>query len=136
VPRVGVRDRLLRRLERHPLAGRDALGRLGRRLDLAGLHEEEVADLVDQLAAKAEVPVDRVDPAPDGHLVQPRFLPHLAHGGLLGPFARFEMALGKSPVAIAVPDEQEERTGRADAVDDAAGGGLALGAGTAHGRGQ
>ena len=71
-----------------------------------------MADLVDQLPAEAEVPVDRVDRAAQREIVEPGLLAHLADRGVLGALAVLEVALGKSPVLVAVADEEKERRAR------------------------
>src|SRR5690606_31438656 len=61
--RVVVGKRVERFVQRAPAAGGDPLVRLGHRVAIARLEQEEVAVLVDVPAAEAEVPVDDADRA-------------------------------------------------------------------------
>ena len=67
--------------DRHPAARRDSLGPLGGGGQLGGLHEEEVTRLVDQLPAKAKLPLDAVHSAADTQFGQTGFLGDFPKGG-------------------------------------------------------
>src|SRR5919106_6080763 len=114
----------------------DPLVALGHRLSAAGFEQEEVAVLVDRLAAEAEVPVDHLYGSMQHQLAQARFLRNLAARRLRGRFARLEMTFGKSPVAVRVADQQVvDLAVRGAAEDDATSGRLALRAALAfHGQ--
>src|SRR5438045_424104 len=87
----------------------DAFVRLRYRIAVLRLEQEEMAVLVDGLAAEAEVPVDHADRSVQHEIVEPGLLAYLAprrDGRRLGDL---EVALGEAPVAIGVPDQQEAR---------------------------
>src|SRR2546422_3363471 len=111
-----------------PGAVGDPLLRLRHGISLPGLEQEEVAVLVDRLAAEPEVPVDHLDRAAQHQVAEPRLLRHLAASGLSGRLTRLEMALREAPVLVRVPDEQEpHHCFRAAPEHHPAGAGLALG---------
>src|SRR5690606_42034900 len=73
-PRVVVAEDIERLVERFPPRRGDPLVGLGHRLALGRLEQEEVAELVDVLAAEAEVPVDQLDRPDEGERPQPTLL--------------------------------------------------------------
>src|SRR5207253_8185152 len=87
----------------------DALLLLRDALAARRLEQEEVAELVDRLAAEAEVPVDDANGAVPHQVLEPGLLGHFAARGVGGGLAGFEVALGESPVAIGVADQEEPR---------------------------
>src|SRR3989442_5175469 len=89
-----------------PGAGGDPLLRLRHGISLPGLEQEEVAVLVDRLAAEPEVPVDDLDRAVQHQLAEPRLLRHLAAGGLSGRLSPLEMTPREAPVLVRVAAEQ------------------------------
>src|SRR6185295_9724155 len=88
---------------------------------LSGLHEKEVADLVNEMPAEAKKPVDPVDRPANGQVREASLFRHLAHRRGFRRFATFEMALGKSPILIAVANEQKQRSRVVETKHDAAG---------------
>src|SRR2546422_5434177 len=111
-----------------PGAVGDPLLRLRHGISLPGLEQEEVAVLVDRLAAEPEVPVDDLDRAVQHQVTEARLLRHLAAGGLSGRLTRLEMTLREAPVLVRVADEQEpHHSVRAAPEHDAAGASLPLG---------
>src|SRR5262249_172598 len=60
----------------------------------------------------------------DDEIAETGLLPNLAQRGILGPFARLEVALWESPIAIAVANEQIERPAVHHAKHDATGRGF------------
>ena len=93
---------------------------------MARLDEEEVAGFMDAPPAEAELPVDGVDLSVHGERPEPRLLSHLAERSLRGRLARLDVALRKSPVAIRVTDQQDERALPVATEDDPAGGDLLM----------
>src|SRR6185503_13511990 len=114
--------------------GGDALGALRLRVGDRGLHEEKLAPFVNQRAAEPEEPLDLLHRAGHRGGADPRLLHHLAQRRGVGSLAALDVALGKSPVAVAVADEQVARLPIHDAEHDAAGRRLVSRAGTARAR--
>src|SRR6266704_5840088 len=87
-----------------------------------------MAELVDRLAAEAEVPVDDANGAVPHQVLEPGLLGHFAARGVGGRLAGLEVALGESPVAVGVADPEEPRLAARSAPEyDPARRGLALG---------
>src|SRR5262249_35156486 len=112
-----------------PAARGDALRLLRRCVGQLRKHQVEVADLVNETPTKTEIPVDRVDARPDAEVVETCFFADLAERSGLEALAIFDVALWKAPVVVAVPDDQEQGSGRTSGAfthphDDAARGGL------------
>src|SRR2546430_745558 len=130
---VVIGDPPPRLLQRIPGALRDPFFRLRHRLAAARLEQKEVTVLVDRLATEPEVPVDHLDRAVQDQVVESGFLGHLAARRLGRGLASLEVALGKAPVFVGVPDQEKPRRGppRRPPEHDAAGAGLAGGAGLA-----
>src|SRR5688572_8817151 len=114
--RVRVRDALHRVAHRRPAACSDAFLPLRRGLTGHRFHEVEVTHLVDQAAAKSEVPIDGVDLAAQGEIVEAGFLLHLTQRGQLGRLIDLEVPFGEPPVLVAVANEQIERASAIHAV--------------------
>src|SRR5438105_9121704 len=87
----------------------DAFVRLGHRVAVLRLEQKKVAVLVDRLPAEPEVPVDHADRSVQHEVVEPRLLADLAPCRDRRGLGDLEVALGKAPVAIGVPDQQEVR---------------------------
>src|SRR5205807_10032840 len=127
--RVVVGDRAPRLLGGVPRTIGDAFLRLRHALAAPRLEQEEVAELVDRLAAKPEVPIDHANRAVQHQVLEPGLLGHFAPRGVGRRLPGLEVTLGEPPVAIGVADQEEPRLAvRRAAEDDAAGRGLALGA--------
>src|SRR5207248_4558159 len=107
ISRVVVRDRAARLLGSVPRAIGDAFLRLRDALAASRLEQEEMAELMDRLAAKSEVPVDHPNRAAQREILEPGFLGHFAARGVGGGLAGFEVAFGEPPVAIRVAEHQE-----------------------------
>src|SRR5262249_8804607 len=129
---VRVRDELLGLLERHPSARRDPFGALRRRRRRRRLHQKEMTDFVNQLPAKAKVPVDGADRRAEREIGEARLLRHFAERRHRWRLPQLEVPLGKAPVAVAVADEQESRRAVGEAVHHPAGGCLLLHARVLH----
>src|SRR6185437_13375893 len=126
--RVVVGDRAAGLVGGVPRAVGDALLLLRDALAAPRLEQEEVAELVDGLAAKAEVPVDHPNRAVQHQVLEPGLLGHLAARGIGRGLAGFEVALGEPPVAIGVADQEEAWLAVRSAPEDhPAGRGLPLG---------
>src|SRR5439155_17153810 len=104
-----VGDRAAGLLRRVPRAVGDAFLLLRDALAAPRLEQEEMAELVDRLAAEAKVPVDDANGAVPHQVLEPGLLGHFAARGVGGGLAAFEVALGESPVAIGVADQEEPR---------------------------
>src|SRR5256884_2496432 len=105
--RIVIGDRSPRLLQRIPGAVGDPLFRLRHRVAAARLEQKEVTVLVYRLAAKPEVPVDHLDRAVQDQGVEAGLLDHLAARRLGRRLAPLEVALGKAPVLVRVPDQQK-----------------------------
>src|SRR2546426_12356465 len=126
--RVVVGDRAAGLLGGVPRAVGDALLLLRHALAALRLEQEEVAELVDRLAAEAEVPVDDANGAVPHQVLEPGLLGHFAARGVGGGLAGLKVALGEPPVAIGVADQEEPRLAARSAPEyDPARRGLALG---------
>src|SRR6185503_5372523 len=90
-----------------PDAGRDSFSLFRHRFSAAGFEQEEVAELVDRLAAESKIPIDHLDGSVEHQFLESGFFGHLAAGGLRGRLARLEMPLGKSPVLVRVAYKKE-----------------------------
>src|SRR5207245_2778939 len=127
--RVVIGDRAPRLLGAVPRTIADAFLRLRHAVAGPRLEQEEVAELVDRLAAKPEVPIDHANRAVQHQVLEPGLLGHFAPRGVGRRLPGLEVTLGEPPVAIGVADQEEPRLAvRRAAEDDAAGRGLALGA--------
>jgi hypothetical protein len=62
-------------------------------------------------AAKSKVPVDRLDVRANFQFCETGLFADFAERGGVGLFALFKMPLGKSPVLVAVADQQIQRLG-------------------------
>src|SRR5439155_26961430 len=102
--RVVIGDRAPRLLGAVPRAVADAFLRLRHALAAPRLEQEEVAELVDRLAAKSEVPVDHANRAVQHQILEPGLLAHLAARGVGRGLTGFQVALGEPPVAIGIAD--------------------------------
>src|SRR5690606_34505637 len=105
--RVRVRDGPYRLAQRQPHACGDSLIRLRGGFPTARFEEEEVTELVDELAVVPEVPVDDLELALGPQVGQPRLLRDLPQRRLLRRLAVLDMALRQTPVAVRVPDQEE-----------------------------
>src|SRR5207247_2617712 len=75
-------------------------------------------ELVDRLAAEAEVPVDDANRAVPHQVLEPGLLGHFAARGVGGGLAGFEVALGEPPVAIGGGDRGEPGLAARSAPED------------------
>src|SRR5256885_184993 len=107
--RVVVGDRAAGLLGSVPRAVGDALLLLRDALAALRLEQEEVAELVDRLAAEAEVPVDDANGAVPHQVLEPGLLGHFAARGVGGGPPGFQGALGGPPIAIRVAGPEEPR---------------------------
>jgi hypothetical protein len=100
----------------------DPFVNLGIEIRSGTLKQEEVAVLVDAAAPEAEVPIDDLDGAVEDEIIEPRLLSRFAHPRFGRRFAVLQVSLGKSPIPVGIPDEQEVRRLPGEAPkDDAAG---------------
>ena len=91
-----------------------------------------MTDFVNELPAKAEEPVDRLDGSANVEIGDARLLRNFAERGRVRRLARLEVSFGKSPIPIAVANEQKARLPIVDAVHDAARGRLVANARARH----
>src|SRR5690606_41844610 len=111
-PRVVVAEDIERLVERFPPRRGDPLVGLGHRLALGRLEQEEVAELVDVLAAEAEVPVAQLDRPDEGELLQPSLLGGLGQRRLGRGLTILEMPPALAPVTVTGAAQPQAR--RAD----------------------
>ena len=104
---IVVAQGLERFIERTPAIIGDALVRLRSHLAGRALEQEEVTELVDVAAAKAEMPVDDPDWTVHDQVGETGLLAGFPAGGLGRRFLTLEMALRKTPVAVGIANEQE-----------------------------
>src|SRR5207245_573068 len=94
------------------------------RLTRRRLEQEEVTDLMNELAAKTEMPVDGIDGTANGQLAESRLLAHFALRRRVGLLPGLDVSLRKAPVLVAVANEQKERRATVKTEDDASGRGF------------
>ena len=99
-----VADRLL---QAAPPTRGDALGRLGNRLGVRGLKQEEMAELVDEPTPEPEVPIDDPDGAVEHQVGEAGLLGGFADGSLGRTLPLLQVPLRQSPVVVAVANDQE-----------------------------
>src|SRR4029077_2822473 len=109
IARIGIRDQFVGVIEGKPATSGDAFGALRRCRRFCRLHQIEVTDLVNQLAAKAKVPIDRFNEAAHREIREAGFLAHLSQGCAIRLLPLFDVALGKAPVLVAVANEEIQR---------------------------
>src|SRR5690606_36266029 len=106
---VRIGDGRHRRVEREPATRSYPFIRLGPRTTLCRAHQEEMAGLVDCTTTETEAPLYSLQPPHEYEATQPRFLEHLTESRLVCLLTIFQVAFGKAPVPVAVPDQQHSR---------------------------
>src|SRR5690606_26912709 len=102
------------------LARGDSFGTLWLRVITGRMHEIEVTHFVHELTTKPEVPVDGFDFAVERYAFDTGFFLHFSQCSCFGCFRFLEVSLGKSPIAIAVANEQEHWFAFVHAIHDTA----------------
>lgn len=104
LPCVIVDDQSFSFGNRNPSAGGNSLVLLRDCLPAGRLEQVKVAELMDQHPTQAKPPVNRLQAWAEEQFGQAGFLGRFAERRIRWAFPRFNVALGKTPMLVAIPD--------------------------------